>query len=473
MAIYHCSIKIIGRGKGKSAVRSAAYRAGEKIKNDYDGQTYDYTRKGGVVHTEILLPEHAPREYLDRAVLWNAVESIESKKNAQLAREIEIALPVELSLEQNISLAHDFVTKHFVSAGMCADVCVHDTGNGNPHAHVMLTMRPINESGRWGAKSKKEYILDDNGERIRLPSGEYRSRQIYLTDWHDRSKPEEWREGWADMLNEHLSRHGVSESVDHRSYTRQGIDKVPTIHLGVAASRMERKGIRTERGDINRAIQLTNNHIRQLRARISKLKGWLAVNAAEPNLQDVVSSILDRREGSTVSRIKAAADILNFLTENSISDMEGLERKVSSMHGEIQMIRDELKPVERRKNTLDKHIEQAEIYKMHKAVHDKYRQEQNPKRRNAFYQKHTAGIILFEAVDRYLEGVLNGRTTIPIKAWKAERAEKIIERERLTRKYDRLKGETRKIEQIKRSVEDMLRGDTRERASKRVRDINL
>jgi DNA repair exonuclease SbcCD ATPase subunit len=171
--------------------------------------------------------------------------------------------------------------------------------------------------------------------------------------------------------------------------------------------------------------------------------------------------------------LKAAADILNFLTENKISDMEGLERKVSSMHGEIQTIRDELKPVERRIGTLDKHVEQAEIYRTHKAVHDKYRQEQNPKRRDAFYQKHTAGIIRFEAADRYLNGVLNGCTTIPVKAWKTERAEKIAERERLTRKYDRLKGETRKVEQIKRSVEDMLRGDERERAPMRARGVDI
>jgi DNA repair exonuclease SbcCD ATPase subunit len=171
--------------------------------------------------------------------------------------------------------------------------------------------------------------------------------------------------------------------------------------------------------------------------------------------------------------LKAAADILNFLTVNKISDMEGLERKVSSMHGEIQTIRDELKPVERRLGTLDKHVEQAEIYRTHKAVHKRYWQEQNPKRRDAFYQKHTAGIILFEAANRYLKGVLNGRTEIPIKEWKAEMAEKIAERERLTRKYDRLKGETRKVEQIKRSVEDMLRGDEKERTPMRTRGVDI
>lgn len=147
MAIYHCSIKVISRGKGKSAVAAAAYRAGEKITNEFDGMTHDYTHKGGVVHTEILLPDHAPAEYTDRAVLWNEVEKIEKAKNAQLAREIEIALPRELTREQGISLVREYVERHFVAAGMCADVCLHDTGGGNPHAHIMLTMRPFDEGG--------------------------------------------------------------------------------------------------------------------------------------------------------------------------------------------------------------------------------------------------------------------------------------------------------------------------------------
>lgn len=146
VAIYHCSIKVISCSKGKSAV-AAAYRAGEKIKNKFDGETHDYTRKGGVVHTEILLSDHAPAEYADSAVLWNKVEKIEKAKNAQLAPEIEIALPRQLTRKQGISLAREYVKRHFVAAGMCADVCLHDTGGGNPHAHIMLTMCSFDEGG--------------------------------------------------------------------------------------------------------------------------------------------------------------------------------------------------------------------------------------------------------------------------------------------------------------------------------------
>ena len=162
MAIYHLSIKIVSRGKGKSAVAASAYRSGEKIKNEYDGVVHDFTRKGGIAHTEILLPQNAPEEFSNRSVLWNSVEKIEKSKNSQLAREIEIALPKELSREKQINLVREYVKENFVKVGMCADIALHDKNDGNPHAHILLTMRPLNEDKTWGAKSKKEYILDEN-----------------------------------------------------------------------------------------------------------------------------------------------------------------------------------------------------------------------------------------------------------------------------------------------------------------------
>lgn len=194
MAIYHCSIKIISRGKGKSAVAAAAYRSGEKLVNEYDGAIHDYTRKGGIVHTEILLPDNAPPAFSDRSALWNAVERIEKAKNAQLAREIEIALPHELTREQGISLVREYVKEQFVNAGMCADICLHDKNDGNPHAHILLTMRPIEQDGAWGAKQKKEYILDGDGNKIYDPKKrQYKCKSVPATDWNERSKAEEWR----------------------------------------------------------------------------------------------------------------------------------------------------------------------------------------------------------------------------------------------------------------------------------------
>ena len=189
MAIFHSHIQIISRGKGKSAVAAAAYRAGETIKNEYDGIVHDYTRKGGVVHTEIMLPGHAPNEYLNRAVLWNAVEKIEKAENSRLARELDIALPIELTREQNISLIREYVQRTFVDAGMCADLCVHDKDGKNPHAHIMLTVRPIGVNGKWGGKQRKDYILDHDGNKIYDPKKrQYKCRSIPSTDWDKREK---------------------------------------------------------------------------------------------------------------------------------------------------------------------------------------------------------------------------------------------------------------------------------------------
>lgn len=466
MAIYHCSIKIISRGKGKSAVAAAAYRAGEKITNEFDGEIHDYTRKGGVVHTEILLPDHAPAEYADRATLWNAVEKIEKAKNAQLAREIELALPRELTREQGISLVREYVKRHFVATGMCADVCLHDTGGGNPHAHIMLTMRPFDERGAWGAKQKKEYILDRDGNKIYDPKKrQYKCKSVPATDWNDPTKAEEWRAAWAQFCNQALEQNGHAERVDHRSYARQGIDQIPTVHLGVAASAMEKRGIRTERGDLNREIEVTNGRLRQLKARIGKLREWLkeeAANTKPPTLADYIQGILTRKAqagksgySQSLYNLKDAANMLNFLTANGIEDMAGLDEKFKSMIGAQMDIREKLKPVERRMNTLKKHIEQSDIYFKYKGKKPLTESEQ----------------ILFTTAKDYLKGVMNGKTTIPTKAWKTEYAKLTAERKALNQRYLELKEEVKEAEKIRKSVYSILRQEQREHAPRRTQDM--
>jgi len=275
------------------------------------------------------------------------LKKIEKAKNSQLAREIELALPLELTREQGISLVRDYVKKHFVDAGMCADVCVHDKGDGNPHAHVLLTMRPFNEDGTWGDKQKKVYILDKNGDKIYDPvKRQYKCNKAQTTDWNEQTKAEEWRAGWADAVNAVLEQHGFAERVDHRSYSRQGIEQVPTFHLGPAASQMEKRGIRTERGDINREIEVTNRQLRQLRARLNTLKDWLkeeSANTAPPTLADVIQNILTKREQSGKSSyyqssasLKAASQMLIFLQTNQIKDMAGLMEKVKALYEQQQ-----------------------------------------------------------------------------------------------------------------------------------------
>lgn len=476
MAIYHCSIKIISRGRGKSAVAAAAYRAGVTIKNEYDGLTHDYSRKHGVVHTEILLPENAPAEYADRATLWNAVEQVEKARNAQLAREIELALPVELSREQHVSLVHEYVQQHFVNAGMCADVCLHDTGRGNPHAHILLTMRPFEQDGTWGAKQRKEYLLDENGGKLYDPKKrQYKCTSVPTTDWNEHTKAEEWRAAWAELANQALEKNGFSERVDHRSYQRQGIQQIPTIHTGAAASQMEKRGIRTERGDINREIVVTNRALRQIKARLVKLHTWLKAEAANiepPTLADVITDILKRREqeGQTsrytvIHNLKQASNLLSFLKENGIKDVAGLDAKVNSMIERRLSISEELKPVERRLKTLDKHIEQAECYLAYKPLAQE-RSQMKPKRQAVFTEAHQCEFVLLDAANHYLTGVMNGKAHLPLKAWKAEREKLITERGRLSRDYVSLKKDTAEVEQIRKGIQGIMReeGQTPQRS---------
>ncbi|HEL0601598.1 TPA: MobA/MobL family protein [Streptococcus equi subsp. zooepidemicus] len=297
MAIYHLCIKIISRGKGKSAVAASAYRSGEKIKNEYDGIVHDFTRKGGIAHTEILLPQNAPQEFSDRGTLWNSVEKIEKSKNSQLAREIEIALPKELSREKQINLVREYVKENFVNVGMCADIALHDKNDGNPHCHILLTMRPFNEDKTWGTKSKKEYILDENGEKVKLKNGNYKTRKINTVDWNEQDKAEHWRKAWVDITNKYLEKNSIQEKVDHRSYQRQGIEQIPTIHLGVSATQMEKKGIATDRGNINREIKHQNMILREISRRIKALLNWIrGIGKEEKTLKEVQEQISELQE---------------------------------------------------------------------------------------------------------------------------------------------------------------------------------
>ncbi|HBU11820.1 MAG TPA: MobA/MobL family protein [Clostridiales bacterium] len=405
----------------------------------------------------------------------------EKNSNAQLAREIEIALPVELTRERNISLAREYAKRHFVSAGMCADVCVHDKGDGNPHAHIMLTLRPFEPDGSWGAKSKKEYILDRNGERILLKSGAFKTRKIYTVDWNEPTKAEEWRAAWADAVNAELERRGLAERIDHRSYGRQGIEQIPTIHLGVAASQMERKGIVTNRGDINRDIEVSNKLIRQLRARIRHLTSWIKAetkNAEPPTLADVIRGILDRQEQKSKSgryrapyNLKMAANMLNFLVRNNIKDMPGLRDKVRELYERQVALGGELNRIGRRVKTLDEHLKQAGYYRQHREIFRQYQAIAKPKRREKFRSEHHAEISLYEAAKRYLDDVMDGRSALPVKAWRDERGRLAVERSALNREYGSLKSEVKEMEHVRRGMEDMLRGERQKAWPPRLRGM--
>lgn len=265
MAIYHCSIKIGSRAKGQSAVAASAYRSGEKLTDKQTGIVSDYTRKSGIVYTEVALCANAPAEYADRENLWNAVHEVEKAKNSQLWREFEVALPEELSREEQIETVREFV-KGLTTQGMCVDWALHDKGDRNPHAHIMATMRSITEDGKWAAKSRLVYDLDENGERIfqkvnKQGRKQYKNHKEDYNNWNAKERVEEWREQWAKCCNRHLPEH---EHIDHRSYKRQGIEQVPTVHEGYAARQMVAKGKISERVQMNEEIRQRNTLIQQL-----------------------------------------------------------------------------------------------------------------------------------------------------------------------------------------------------------------
>ena len=279
MPVPHLNIRIVQRSKGSSAVAGAAYQAGEKLFSEYDQKNKDHRRKQKeVVYTEIMLPTNAPPEYADRATLWNSAEEVEKQWNSQLARRFVVALPREVPMEMYPQMMQEYCREHFVSKGMCCDFAIHDPDplGHNPHCHIMLTMRAIDENGKWMPKSRKVYDLDENGERIKLPSGRWKSHKEDTVDWNEQYHAEEWRHGWEVVQNKYLELAGSAERVDMRSYERQGLDIIPTVHMGAAVSALERKGIETNIGNLNRDIKAANRMMNAIRSTIKNLRNWIA-----------------------------------------------------------------------------------------------------------------------------------------------------------------------------------------------------
>ena len=449
IAIYHCSIKIVSRGKGKSAVAAAAYRSGEKLTNEWDGLTHDYTKKGGVVHSEILLPAHAPPAFSDRSTLWNSVELSEKSNNAQLAREVEIALPVELSREEQTRLVREYCSSQFVSKGMIADFNLHDTGGGNPHAHILLTMRPLDERGAWLPKSKKEYVLDKNGEKIRLPSGRYKTRKVDLVDWNNRENAEVWRRAWADLANEFLAQNNRPERIDHRSYERQGIDQIPTVHVGVSATQMEKKGIVTERGELNRNINAANRILREIRRLVRGLKDWIAelkekkaallealtearAQASEPTIPQLLARYMEQRgeeraDWTSKGKLKGAVSDFNkvqaameFLRQKEISTVETLDRQLDRISETAVAIRDSMRKAERRIKDIDTLLSHIANYEKYKPVYREYAAIGWKKQKEKFEEAHRGELDAYRAAARYVKAHLPG-TSYSRKELEAER----------------------------------------------------
>ena len=469
MAIYHLCIKIISRGKGKSAVAASAYRSGEKIKNEYDDILHDFTRKGGIAHTEILLPQNAPQEFLDRGTLWNSVEKIEKSKNSQLAREIEVALPKELDREKQINLVREYVKENFIKVGMCADIALHDKNDGNPHCHILLTMRPLNEDTTWGAKSKKEYILDENGEKVKLKNGNYKTRKINTTDWNEQDKAEEWRKAWADITNKYLEENSIQDKVDHRSYQRQGIEQIPTIHLGVSATQMEKKGIATDRGNINREIKHQNMILREISRRIKALLNWIRGIGKEEkaenentkstlppkeNLLSIFENLIRKNADNHNADLEKYIESYQLLKEKNITSLSELKESITDLRDKNYKTTRALNDTEKKIDDRTQLIDQSEKYLKYKDTYKVYTKLKKSKQED-FYNEHTAELILFESAKKYLKEHLGESKTLAISKWKTEVTTLKKEKKSLYNQILEIREEVEQAEKVKTCIEQL------------------
>ena len=337
MAIYHLEAKVIRRGVGRSAVAASAYLSCSRIYNDYDGIQHDYTRKRRLVWQEVFLPPIAPPEWRDRSILWNKVEENEKTKDSRLAREFVVALPAELGKTDWQNLLTEFIQDNFVADGMCADVAIHDPHppGHNPHAHIMLTVRPLKENGTWQHKTEKEYLCVKDGEEKGFTAAEYKTAQaegwekqyqylvgekkVYMTPseaekqgyvrankypkstkygrqnpiterWNSEEQLFLWRENWADVTNKHLAQYPwIDARIDHRSHAARGLDEQPTVHEGYHARKLEAMGLVSDRCEINRQIKADNALLRELKAQVKKLAD--AVKNSIPELANALEGL--------------------------------------------------------------------------------------------------------------------------------------------------------------------------------------
>ena len=460
MALYHFHVGQIKRSAGRSAVECAAYRAGEKLYSEYYGLVSDYTRKGGVMHAEILLPPHAPREYADRQTLWNAVEDVERNKNAQLAYSFDIALQNEFSMEENIALARQFLLDNFVSRGMIADFAVHqpdkEGGIPNPHFHVMCPIRPLNPDGTWGAKQRRVYRANGKFDAVQT------------TDWGKPETLEAWREAWSALCNAKFEEKGLPCRIDHRSYERQGVEQIPTVHEGVAVRQMEAKGIVTDKGEHNRWIRSASAMLRTLGERIKTLVDWLSNSRVKldkphsPSLAKLLADYFDARNTGAwsnkakVGNLKRLTSAIAYLDENGLHTLADLEARLDSLHSSLDEIKTTLDANKKRSKELRELLRYAEIYKHFKPLHDQLCAIRWKSKREQFKAEHGSELKQFYLSRRKLSDGIHTAE------WQRQLATMERENDAAYAEYKALHSELARLLDVKYCV-DRAMGEREER----------
>ena len=437
MALFHFSVTQVKRSAGQSAIASAAYRAGEKLYSEYYGEVSDYTRKGGVIHSGILLPPHAPEEYLDRQTLWNAVEKAERGKAAQLAYSFDIALQNEFSREENLVLMKRFLEEQFLSRGMVIDYAIHepdveDGGISNPHFHVLCPIRPIDENGKWGFKQRREYVLDEQGNRTLDEKGKPIFNAVPTTDWGRPETLETWRQAWAELCNEKFAEKELPCRIDHRSYERQGLDILPTRHEGPTVRAMEAKGLSTNKGDMNRWIKATNKLISLAKQRISELLALLKQMRTEhsapqmPLLSKLLTDYLTERNAGAwsnkakVANLKNQSQILNYLEAKNLRTVDELMDYLSSINKRIGAHKETNQAYTSRMKELDELLRMCTYYAEGKPIAGKLNSIRFKGRREAFKAEHDETLRKLYMAQRKLKSYFTPEGKLPITKWRQE-----------------------------------------------------
>ena len=496
----HFNITIIARGKvkGNSAVGAAAYQSGDKLYSEYEHEWKSGDHLERIIHKEILLPPNAPEKYRNRATLWNAVDAAEDKSTAQTARRIIMALPKELTQEQNIELIRNYCQTSFVDRGMIADFAVHDDDEGNPHAHVLLTMRSQNEQGEWNPKTRTEFVLDENGERIQTANGKFKRRCVSWDGWNDRGNCEIWRHEWEVMQNAALEKAGREERIDMRSFERQGIELAPTVHLGPAASALEKKGIHTELGDHNRAVKLINALFTAIKNKLKALLEWMTElteiisdqqkleSPGDYPLLSVLMAYYDLREKERwdwsngarnkggINDLKEKASVFTFLKENRIFSINDFARLLNATSGKVREMESGKTTKEKRIRDIDAILDAVKTLKELNPIQEKYNGIHFTKSKEKYRQEHADELARIDKANKLLHKL---NVTLPInsKTLRVESTQLRAEVEAMLPELESVKAELDEQMKIRSHVRKVLPEAltfTNQNGQKRFEDVS-
>ena len=523
MAVKNLStrVNICGRSArcrgGHSAVEQAAYIARQTMYCEYDGMTYYPKYSEDLVHAEVMLPDNAPDRYKDPSVLWNEVEMVEKGGHAQLARTYRVSLPNEWSYELATEVMKDYCQRNFVDRGMCAQFAIHDSenkesGQRNLHCHIMLTTRGIDENGQWMSKQKKVYLRDENGERIPLIDKntgqqkvdkrnrkQWKCASVPTNDWNSKENAKLWRKDLADTINNVNSKLGMTENFwEYRSFKEQGLDIVPQIHLGEKASAMERAGIRTSRGDINRDISAHNAILLKAKAVVDQAKKELAevksipvkvFNTLKNEIIDMIQEVAKRKRNrlslpivgnkylsmiSDRAVLQEKERMEKFVIDNgfqSFVDLNAFKKEQEEKYEELYCMRSEKRE---RINYLEKLLKAYDDYEPY-IKYNKELFELKGFARKKYKRNHLPELTSYETHREYLKKMIveEDKRIIP-KAWRKELEKLTDEYEQTQRPTTVVVTKLAKVEVLmhnKKELERMLENEKNQRTREQIREV--